>query len=213
METRLLLATGHLIIGEALRCFFERNARFSVVAQAADGPRAVELAHELRPDVVLLDLWLPQLSGLEAVRRIAGSGSGSRTLILAHQETSLRVEEVLRAGASGVLLWDSEPDELFLAIDAVLRGCSYLTPALTQQVVDALGHSRPNGSRLSRLTAREREVLQLVAEGYSSKEIAVRLGVGTKTVDSHRSALMRKLEIRKAAGLALFAIRQGLVAP
>ena len=167
-----------------------------------------------QPDVVLMDIWMPRLSGIDATRRIGKKGCPSKILVLSMHESRTYVEEVLRAGASGYIVKNSASSDLLHAIDAVRSGASYLSPAITQQVVDAIarpGDAAPSG--VAMLTDREREVLQLIAEGLSSKEIAGVLGVSLKTVDSHRSNLMEKLDIHKVSGLVRFAIRAGLVEP
>jgi DNA-binding NarL/FixJ family response regulator len=161
-----------------------------------------------------MDIWMPRLSGIDATRRIGRRGLGTKVLVLSMHEGRSYVEEVLRAGAAGYLVKSSSPSDLFSAIDAVRQGNSYLSPAITQQVVDAIARpGDPGPSSLAALTDREREVLQLIAEGLSSKEIAATLGVTLKTVDSHRSNLMEKLDIHKVSGLVRFAIRAGLVEP
>ena len=157
---------------------------------------------------------MPRLSGIDATRRIGKRGSKAKILVLSMHESRTYVEEVLRAGASGYIVKNSASSDLLQAIDALRAGASYLSPAITQQVVDAIarpGDSSPSG--VAMLTDREREVLQLIAEGLSSKEIANMLGVSLKTIDSHRSNLMEKLDIHKVSGLVRFAIRAGLVEP
>jgi len=214
MDATVVVANEHGIVSDALRALLETRKGVSVLGQARDGHEAVELAARLRPDIVLMDSWLPRLSALDATRRIVRNGYGSRILILAIHGSGGAIEEVLRAGASGCLAKTSEAAEIFTAIDALQRGQVYLSPSIAQQMMEGfLGRVPDDGPPRSRLTAREREVLELVAEGLSSKEIAVKLGRSTKTVESHRSALMRKLGIHKVSGLVHFAIRKGWVAP
>ena len=213
-DTTLLVATDHRIVGDALRALLESREGISVLGEAANGRDAVELAERLRPDIVLMDSALPRLSALEVTRRITRSACGSKILILATSEVGDLLEELLRAGASGCLLKSSEAAELFTAIDVLRRGQVYLSPSIAQQVLEGLVRGAPDGAQpRSRLTAREREVLELVAGGLTSKEIAVKLGLSTKTVESHRAALMRKLGIHKVSGLVHFAIRKGWVTP
>jgi DNA-binding NarL/FixJ family response regulator len=212
--TTILLVDDHRILREGLRRILESEPGFQVVGEASDGEQAVKLASELRPNLVLMDISMPRLSGVDATRRICDGNPDVKVLVLSMHEDRACVEQVLRAGASGYVLKDASTVELFSAIEAVCSGDSYLSPSITQQVVSAL--SRP-GERTPRadasLTNREREVLQLIAEGFSSKEIAEKLGLSLKTVESHRANLMEKLDIHKVSGLVRFAIRSGLVNP
>lgn len=221
MQTTVLLADDHRIVREGLRRLLESREDIEVVGEAADGEEAVAMASAQHPDVVLMDISMPKLSGIDATRRLCKNGNGSPTpadgmkiLILSMHESQTYVEEVLRAGASGYVLKDSAPTDLFAAIDAVRSGDSYLSPSVTQRVVNAIARpgDRPSLA-VSSLTERERQVLELIAEGLSSKEIASRLGVSLKTIESHRANLMDKLDIHKVSGLVRFAIRAGLVAP
>ncbi len=212
METRIVLADDHRIVREGLRMLLDNRNDIHVVGEASDGEEVLQVVGQEHPDVVVMDLTMPKLSGIDATRRITESGSRAKILVLSMHESPGYVEEVLRAGASGYLLKDSASEELVQAIDAIRRGDSYLSPAITQQVVDALAHpaDRPT-SAVSVLSERERQVLTLIAEGLSSKEIARDFGVSLKTVESHRANLMDKLEIHKVSGLVRFAIRVGLV--
>ena len=212
--TTIVVADDHKIVREGLVKLLEGRADFSVIGEAADGEEAVKMVLEKKPDIVIMDIWMPRLSGIDATRRIVKRGSPTKVLVLSMHESRTYVEEVLRAGASGYIVKNSASSDLLQAIDAVQGGASYLSPAITQQVVDAIarpGDSSPSG--VAMLTDREREVLQLIAEGLSSKEIAGMLGVSLKTIDSHRSNLMHKLDIHKVSGLVRFAIRAGLVEP
>lgn len=214
LGTTILVANDHRILSDALRALLESRGELAVLGHACDGREAVELAERLRPDIVLMDSWLPRLSAVEATRRIARSSCGSKVLVLETREAGEPLEDVLRAGASGCLLKNSDPEELFTAIEVLRRGQVFLSPSIAQQVLEGLVRGAPDAAQpRARLTAREREVLELVAEGLSSKEIAVKLVLSTKTVESHRAALMRKLGIHKVSGLVHFAIRKGWVAP
>jgi DNA-binding NarL/FixJ family response regulator len=214
MHTTIVVADDHRIVREGLRKLLETRPDFEVVGEASDGEEAVQMVLDKKPDVALMDIWMPRLSGIDATRRIGRRGLGTKVLVLSMHEGRSYVEEVLRAGAAGYLVKSSSPEDLFSAIDAIRKGNSYLSPAITQQVVDAIARpGDPGPSSLAALTDREREVLQLIAEGLSSKEIAAMLGVTLKTVDSHRSNLMEKLDIHKVSGLVRFAIRAGLVEP
>ena len=213
METTIVLADDHRLVREGLRRLLEEREDFHVVGEATNGEQAVEIAESERPDLVLMDISMPGLSGIDATRRICRNGSGTKVLVLSMHDNRSFVEEVLRAGASGYVLKDAASSDLLRAVDAVRAGDSFLSPTITQQVVEAIAHpgERP-AAALESLTEREREVLTLIAEGLSSKQIATQLGVSLKTVESHRANLMDKLDIHKVSGLVRFAIRAGLVA-
>jgi len=213
VASTVLLAEDHEVLRQGLRQLIEPEGEFEVVAEAADGRAAVELAHKHRPDVVVMDIWMPRLSGIDATRQILEQ-SDAKVLILSQHDSWSYVEQALRAGASGYVVKTSSASELLSGIRAVSEGKSYLSPDIAQQLVGAF--SKPEderGSPLQALTNREREVLQLIAECLSSKEIAVQLGVSVRTVEAHRASLMEKLDIHKLSGLVRFAIREGLVAP
>ena len=195
-----------------LRRLIEERDDFRVIAEATNGQEAVDLVLEKHPDVAILDISMPPLSGIDATCKIFKQGTDTKVLILSMHDNRSYVEEVLRAGASGYVLKDSAAVDLLQAIDAVRSGDSFLSPSITQQVVDAIAHpsDRPEAA-LASLTDREREVLTLIAEGLSSKQIAKELGVSLKTIESHRANLMDKLDIHKVSGLVRFAIRSGLV--
>ncbi len=208
----IVIADDHKIVREGLIRLLEVREDFTVIGEASNGEEAVALVMEKRPDIVLMDINMPKLSGIDATRQLGKAGCKSKILVLSMHESRAYVEEVLRAGASGYVVKNSASKDVHNAIDAVRSGASYLSPAITQQVVDAIarpGDAGPSG--VSMLTEREREVLKLIAEGLSSKEIASDLGVSLKTIDSHRSNLMEKLDIHKVSGLVRFAIRAGLV--
>lgn len=212
MLTTIVLADDHRLVREGLRRLLEERPDLRVVGEAATGDEAVALATSQHPDMVVMDLAMPGLSGIEATRRIRQSGNGTRVLVLSMYGDRGHVEEVLRAGASGYVLKDAASADLLEAIDAVRAGDSFLSSGVTQQVVDALTRPGESSDRsLASLTDREREVLTLIAEGLSSKEIGDRLGVSLKTVESHRANLMDKLDIHKVSALVRFAIRAGLV--
>ncbi len=210
--TTIVVADDHQIVREGLVKLLESRDDFQVVGQASDGLEAVELVLEKNPDLVLMDILMPKLSGIDATRRIQKEGCTAKILVLSMNENRASVEEVLRAGASGYIVKNATSKELLSAIDAVRSGDSYLSPTVTRQVVDAIANPGDSGtSGMAMLTGREREVLELIAEGLSSKEIAFQLGVSLKTVDSHRANLMDKLDIHKVSGLVRCAIRVGLV--
>ena len=192
MTTTIVLADDHRIVREGIRRILKSRDDFEVVGEAANGEEAVALVAEKNPDVVLMDITMPRLSGVDATRRICKAQKGTHVLVLSMHDDRTCVEEVLRAGASGYVVKDSAPAELISAIDAVRAGESYLSPSITHQVVNAIAQpgERPN-SAASVLTDREREVLSLIAEGLSSKETP-KTRRSLKTVESHRASLMEK---------------------
>jgi DNA-binding NarL/FixJ family response regulator len=211
---RLLLADDHDLFRAGLRVLLQDLGGFEVVAEAGDGREALRQVAERRPDVVLMDLMMPGLNGLETTARMAREFPGVRVLVLSMNAAEEFVLPAVRAGASGYILKNARPAELEQAIRAVARGETYLTPAVSGHLIDDYRRRTPGeADSLARLTPRQREVLQLVAEGSSSKDIARRLGVSVKTVETYRSQLMDALDIHDIAGLTRYAIRKGLVNP
>jgi two-component system response regulator NreC len=205
---KILLADDHQIFREGLKALLERKG-CEIVAEAADGREAARLARRLAPEIAVLDLGMPLLNGVDAAREIQRRAPATRTILLTMFEDAPYVLGALEAGARGYVLKAQAAADLMRAIDEVLRGAVYLSPGISRVVVDAylnkwIAVSEP-------LTDRERHVLQLVAEGRSSKGIALELGVGFKTVESHRTRIMHKLDIHNTAGLVRYAIRRGLV--
>ena len=213
MSIRILLVDDQAIFRSGLRVLLEREPGFEVVGEARDGGEALQVARENAPDVVVTEITMPGMNGLEATCRITSELPRVRVLCLSlHDEESL-VVEMLRAGASGYVLKNCTIDELAHALRAVIAHKIYISPAVGAAVGAGL-KTRGNGGCgppvLSLLTRREREVLQLLAEGRSTKQIAARLGLSAKTVGTHREHLMQKLEIDSVAGLTKYAIRNGL---
>jgi len=205
---RLLLADDHGMVRESLRGLLER-AGFEVLADVGDGREAVRLAGELRPDVAILDVSMPHLNGLDAAEQIGRASPETRCVLLTMHSEEQYVTRALAAGVRGFLLKTQAASDLVRAIEEVMRGGIYLSPQVSRVVVDvSLGKRRPAEDPL---TGREREVLQLISEGRTSKEIAAELGVSLRTAESHRARLMKKLEIHDVAGLVRYAIRLGLV--
>lgn len=214
MGTKILLADELRMVREGIRWIVSEHEGFEVVAEAGDGQEAVRLCAELEPDVAVIELMLPTLSGLVVIERLRQESPRTRVIVLSARLGRGWVEEAIRAGAAGYVPKSSGGDDLIHAIDATVAGDFYISPGVTKYVVEAVTNpERGTGSRLSVLTKREREVLQLIAEGLSSREIAATLGVSPKTADSHRAGVMQKTGIRKSASLVRLAIREGLVAP
>jgi DNA-binding NarL/FixJ family response regulator len=213
VTTRVLLADDHDMVREALRRVIESRGDMEVIAEARDAREAIALAREHTPDVAVIDLWMPGLAGEEAIRQIADSCPGTRVLALSMYEDWGRVRAALHAGAAGYVVKSAASRELLDAIEALRSGRSFLSPAVAHHAVEAVGQDAPSRHPLASLTEREREVLALIAEGLSSKEIAVQLGHAPKTAEAHRASLMRKLGVHKTSSLVRIAIRDGLVVP
>jgi DNA-binding NarL/FixJ family response regulator len=209
---RVLLADDHTLVRTGIRALLQNIAGVEVVAEADNGRDALRLLQQYQPEVALLDIAMPQLNGLEVAARAAEDCPRTRIIILSMHLNEEYVLQALRVGVAGYLLKDADATELELAVSAAGRGDTYLTPAVSKQVI-ADYMQRLNGTppALSRLTPRQREVLQLVAEGYTSQEIARMLNVGLKTIEAHRAQLMERLDIHDLAGLVRYAIREGLV--
>lgn len=212
MKIRVVLADDHRILREGLASILEKDLRMDVVGQAENGRATVELTRQLKPDVVVMDLHMPELNGIEATRIIAGESPDVRILVLSMHSDRELVLEALRAGASGYLLKDCATDELERAIRDVLAHKTYVSPDIAHVVVGEIrsGSGAGPGDGLQALTSKERQVLQLLAEGKSVKETAVLLSVSIPTVETHKQHLMKKLELFTVAELTKFALRHGL---
>lgn len=210
MPVEILLADDHEIVREGFRALLEHHG-FRVIGEASDGQEAVRLVQKLKPQVAVLDLSMPLLSGIEASRQIASVSPSTKTILLTMYKEDQYILEALRAGISGYILKTKGTKELVDAIRQVLRGMTYLSPEVSRSVIEAYRAGvQPDAVPIS---PRERQVLQLVAEGKSTKEIASVLGISVKTASAHRTRLMSKLDIHETAGLVRFAIRLGLVRP
>ncbi len=211
---RILLADDHLVIRGGLRLVLEREPGLTVVGEAADGREAIRLAQELSPDVAVLDVAMPNLNGIEAARQITAASSCAVVMLSMHSDESY-VLRALNAGARGYLLKDSPEQDLLAAVKAVNEGKAFFSPAISRVLVDDyVRQMRKRGLEDSYelLTAREREVLQLLAEGKSNKDIAGRLNLSVYTVETHRSNLMEKLSLHNMPELILYAVRKGMIA-
>ncbi len=211
--TRVLLADDHTLVRAGLRSLLESIPGVEVVAETGDGREALELIGTERPDVALLDIGMPSLNGLEVAKRAAKESPRTRVVMLSMHADASYVRQALRAGASGYLLKGAAVSELPLALQAVMRGETYLTPKVSQEVVQGFLRegSANDTDPLAGLTERQREILQLIAEGKTTKEIAFDLEVSAKTVETHRARMMERLGIHDVPGLVRFAIRAGLV--
>ena len=210
MPIRLLLAEDHVLVRQGLRALLEQ-AGMVVIGEASDGPEALQLAHAHQPDVAVLDIAMPHLNGLETARRLRESEPQTKIIVLTMHTEAPYVLEALQAGAVGYVLKTQAATDIVQAIHAALQGAIYLSPRVTNAVVQAYltGATLPSDP----LTSREREIVQLIAEGQTTKEIAAHLGLSVKTVESHRINLMRKLDIHETATLVRYAIRRGLTTP
>jgi DNA-binding NarL/FixJ family response regulator len=212
---RLLLADDHALVRAGMRSLLSELPGVEVVAETGDGREALRLVRERKPDIALIDISMPGLNGLEVAARIAHEHPATRVIIVSMHGDDESVRRALVSGALGYLLKNSDKSELELALRTVARGDTWLSPALTKRVVKAFtqGAQPPAEGPFEVLTPRQREVLQLVAEGHSNKEIASRLNVALKTVETHRTELMERLGIHGVAGLVRYAIQVGLVHP
>jgi DNA-binding NarL/FixJ family response regulator len=211
---KVVLADDHAVVRKGIRAVLASMPGVDVVAEASDGREALALIEKHRPDLAVLDVTMPGLNGLEVAVRVPKSSPGTKVLILSMHAGEAYVAQALRAGIAGYLLKDAADDELPLAIKALGRGEVFLSPKISTQLVERFlqsGSTEPDP--LAGLTTRQREILQLVAEGKSSKEVAVLLDLSIKTVESHRAQIMERLGIHDVTGLVRFAIRVGLVSP
>ena len=206
---RLLLADDHALVRAGMRALLSELNGVEVVAETGDGLEALQLIREKKPDLALLDITMPGLNGLDVAARVTKELPRTKVIIVSMHGDDESVRRALLSGASGYLLKHSDRAELEMAMRAVARGDTWLSPAVSKTVMTAFAASARTGYEV--LTPRQREVLQLIAEGLSTKEIAARLGVGLKTVESHRTELMERLGIHGVAGLVRYAIRTGIV--
>lgn len=209
---RVLLADDHALVRAGIRALLEKLPGIAVVGEADNGRQALELIKKSAPNLILLDISMTELSGLEALPRIVKDFPDAKVLILSAHANEEYVIRALRSGAAGYMLKDAAAAELRVAIDSVIQDKTYLSPSISRTVIDSyLKRVGGSFSPLEQLTARQREILQLVAEGKNTKEIAGLLGISIKTVEAHRLQLMARLDIHDVPGLVRYAIRSGLV--
>jgi DNA-binding NarL/FixJ family response regulator len=206
---RILLADDHVMVRQGFRMILAAQPDMEIVGEAGNGREAVELAEQLHPDVAVMDVAMPDMNGIEATRRLAVSAPRTRVLALSMYKDSVYVREILRAGARGYLLKDAIDRDLLSAVRAVATGEGYLSPAVSDAVLT--DYRRHVTDPLDLLSAREREVLQMIAEGKTNKEIATALKLSVYTVDAHRGRIMEKLNLHSVGELVRFALRAGLI--
>jgi DNA-binding NarL/FixJ family response regulator len=216
MGLRLLLADDHEIVRKGLRALLEAEPGWQVAAEAVDGRDAVEKAQQIKPDIAILDISMPSLNGLDATRQIVKGISETKVLVLTMHDSDPLIQRVLEAGARGYLLKSDAARDLVAAVDALRRNKTFFTPKVAQMVLEGYldknprGNSSPEGSSF-RLTDRQREIVQLLAEGKSSKEVASALGLSVKTAETHRANIMRRLDCHSVTALVRYAIRNHII--
>lgn len=209
---RVVLADDHRLLRAGIRLLLEGVEGIEVVAEAADGREAVEHVRTHRPHVLVTDITMPELNGLEAAGQVAREFTGTRVLVLSMHANEEFVGQAIRAGATGYLLKDAAPEEVEAAIRTVARGDTYISPAVSKHLVAGyVRQTQGNDSPTEVLTPRQREVLQLIAEGNTTKQIARKLVISVKTAETHRTQLMDRLDIHDVAGLVRYAVRKGLI--
>jgi DNA-binding NarL/FixJ family response regulator len=215
---RILLADDHEVVRAGLRALLEEQNGWEVVAEAVDGRDAVEKASKLKPDAVVIDIAMPSLNGLEAVRQIVKAVPHTKVLVLTMYDSDPLIQQVLQAGARGYLLKSDAGRDLVSAIDALRRNKTFFTPKVSQMVLEGYLDKSPKDREAEgepeslRLTSRQREIVQLLAEGKSSKEVAAVLGLSVKTAETHRANIMRKLDCHSVTELVRYAIRNHIIA-
>jgi two-component system response regulator NreC len=214
MTNRVLLGDDHLLVREGLRSLLEDIPEVEVVGEASNGRELVRLCQNLHPDIVLMDVAMPELNGVEATRKIVSEFPNIKVIALSMHSGRRTVEEMIKAGAVGYVLKNSAFEELTAALKCVQENKAYISPSVAAIVLEKVAHpDDQTGSPASVLSPREREVLQLLAEGYSAKQISEMLHMGTNTVQTHRRNIMEKLDIHSVAQLTKFAIREGITSP
>jgi len=209
---RILLVDDHKLVRQGIRSLLEARPGFSIIAEASDGNEALEIIEKEKPDIVLMDIMMPNLNGLDATKQASHSKYPTKIIILSMHANSTYAVRALKNGAAGYVLKDADQDEFVQAIQTVMEGYRYLSPAISSQVLDQLlNPEEDSGDPFNRLTVRERQVLQLIAEGHTNQIIAEKLFLSPRTVEVHRANLMHKVNIKSQAELVRLAIQKGLV--
>lgn len=213
---KIVIAEDHTILREGLRALLSLDPKYEIIGEAEDGRDAIRCVEKLMPDLLLIDLSMPRMNGMEAIRDIKKRYPEIKIIALTVHKTEEYILATLEAGADGYVLKDATHNELMIAINSVLSGKPYLSPGVSEKVIEGYLEGRRTlkpSSAWDTLSQREREVLKLIAEGYKNKEIADDLCISIKTVEKHRSNLMKKLDLHNAAALTAFAIEKGLITP
>jgi RNA polymerase sigma factor (sigma-70 family) len=213
-KTRILIADDHGIVRKGLRLQLEQNGTFEVVGEATDGRAAVRMAEELAPDIVIIDIAMPNLNGIQATTLIVKKNPRTGVIILSMHSDETYITRALAAGAKGYLLKDNAEVDLFRAVQVVAQGKPFFSPAIAKTLLeDYMRHMQQRGLEDSYdlLTVREKEILQLLAEGKSNKEVATMLNLSTNTVETHRTRIMQKLDLHSAAEIVLYAVRKRII--
>jgi DNA-binding NarL/FixJ family response regulator len=216
LRHRVVIAEDHTILREGVRALLSSNPNLEIVAEASDGREAIQRVEQFKPDLFITDLSMPRMSGVDVIKSIKKKSPQTKVLVLTVHKTEEYILATFRAGADGYILKDSTYAELELAVKHVLGGRRYISPGISDKIVDGYLSGRAPLNELTsldRLTAREREILKLIAEGFKNKEIAKDLCISVKTVEKHRSNLMEKLDLHSAQALTAYAIEKGLVSP
>jgi two-component system response regulator NreC len=210
MAIRVMLADDHVLVRQSLKSLLEREG-FQVVGEASDGQEAIRKVESLRPEIAVMDISMPILNGVDAARELSRSFPKTKAILLTQHDENQYISEALEAGVKGYVLKSQAASELVQAIEQVSRGQVYLSPGVARVVAEAFRTKSENPK--DPLTSRERQVLQLIAEGKSTKDVASLLGISVKTAESHRTRLMQKLDIHETASLVRYAVRRGIVEP
>jgi DNA-binding NarL/FixJ family response regulator len=213
-KCRIVIAEDHTILREGLRSLLSSNSEFDVVGEAGDGWEAIQCVQKYKPDLILTDLSMPRMNGMEAIREIKRRSPGTKIIVLTIHKTEEYILTAFKAGANGYLLKDSTHNELEMAIKKVLGGKQYISPEISERVIEGYLEGKKTLKKKTSwesLTSREREILKLIAEGYKNKEIADHLCISVKTIEKHRANLMEKLNLHNVQALTTYAIEKGLV--
>lgn len=219
-RVRVLVADDHVVVRKGLRALFEAQSAWDVVAEARDGREAIEMAGQFQPDLIILDITMPQLNGLDAIPRILKASPSSHVLVLSMHDEEELIQRTLRSGANGYVLKSDAEQSLLTAAEAVLSGRRFVSPSVTRVVLnrsqgDRTSTGAPHGRKheFSCLTGREQEVIQLLAEGKSNKQVADLLSISVRTAENHRARLMKKLGVGSLSGLVRYAVRNNIIQP